>query len=719
MRLRWLLCSALLVAACGPSSSPSDGSVGTGNGSGSSIGAAAQPLGFGGGLSPQGGTITGATTGGGLAVTSGKLGLDSTGCSSGDGKQWNGTAWVCAAGGGVTGTGTAGTLPVWTSSTALGDYMGSTATACGAGAATTDVAIGGNGVLTNTCSSLATLGAAAGTGTANTLAMWTTSTTVGDGPLVYDGSSLLSTSKNYDGALVEATTLDSAEPGFRSLRWATAPGGTTAEQWGFGHSSSDTKFRWDYFNGTSWSGPWLTLDTSGNVTAAGSVTASGGDVVVSRGAGTAPQLSLSQSGQTTWDLYEAAGTSTFALYNSALGTDVASWDNSGNTALHGALDLGTHQIHNVTDPSSAQDAATQAYVQAHIGASGALTSGTVPRATGAATLADSSINDSGTAATFTGSLTSTSGPNTFGETEYSFTTASTTGGATTVDISFARARGVWLTNTGGTETYDGFGFTSGTPTDGQRFMFCGLGSGSIKVTNENTGETTAGRRFDLPAADGVVIQPGTCRDFIYDSASGTNRWRTEGVITPGSTVPISSNSLLKSIGNNQAAASGVTDNGTTVSITESAFTMSTVGSDTFTFGNGASDQMNVVGAIAISGANATQLTTTTNVSFGKHVLTSGSTPTLTSCGTSPSLASGSTDMAGTVTVGTSAPTGVFCNIHFANTYTNVPVCTISQVKSSGLTTAFSVGTATATDLPVYNGGGDSSSGVFSYICIGH
>lgn len=57
---------------------------------------------------------------------------------------------------------------------------------------------------------------------------------------------------------------------------------------------------------------------------------------------------------------------------------------------------------------------------------------------------------------------------------------------------------------------------------------------------------------------------------------------------------------------------------------------------------------------------------------GHHRVT-GSTPALTSCGTTPAITG--TDIAGVVTMGTVTPTG--CIITFANAYTNTPSCTVT------------------------------------------
>jgi hypothetical protein len=78
-------------------------------------------------------------------------------------------------------------------------------------------------------------------------------------------------------------------------------------------------------------------------------------------------------------------------------------------------------------------------------------------------------------------------------------------------------------------------------------------------------------------------------------------------------------------------------------------------------------------------------------------------PTLSSCGTSPSIATGSTDHAGKVTIGA---IGTGCTITFAVAYTNAPSCLVGGAVATTWTT-------TNTALMI-----SASPGVIDYHCIG-
>lgn len=87
-----------------------------------------------------------------------------------------------------------------------------------------------------------------------------------------------------------------------------------------------------------------------------------------------------------------------------------------------------------------------------------------------------------------------------------------------------------------------------------------------------------------------------------------------------------------------------------------------------------------------------------------------STPTLSSCGTSPSIATGSTDVSGRVTTGTGTPTG--CVITFAQAFNAVPSCVVvSQTAYATTTPAYTVST---TAITLTQAAGDSR--IYNYIC---
>lgn len=102
------------------------------------------------------------------------------------------------------------------------------------------------------------------------------------------------------------------------------------------------------------------------------------------------------------------------------------------------------------------------------------------------------------------------------------------------------------------------------------------------------------------------------------------------------------------------------------------------------------------------------LTSNTHVNIFGHYEVSGSTPLVTSCGTSPTITG--VDMVGKVTVGT-VP-GASCTLTFASTWTNAPSCMVTNEATANLTRASSTSSQV-----VFSGtllGGD----VLAYICLG-
>lgn len=97
------------------------------------------------------------------------------------------------------------------------------------------------------------------------------------------------------------------------------------------------------------------------------------------------------------------------------------------------------------------------------------------------------------------------------------------------------------------------------------------------------------------------------------------------------------------------------------------------------------------------------------VKAGGHLLTrnlSGTTPTVSTCGTG-TVTSGSTDNAGQVT----ATGATACTVTFNVSYTNAPFCTVSDnTTANGLKVTLSAASFTVSGL--------TSGDAFSYICIG-
>lgn len=89
---------------------------------------------------------------------------------------------------------------------------------------------------------------------------------------------------------------------------------------------------------------------------------------------------------------------------------------------------------------------------------------------------------------------------------------------------------------------------------------------------------------------------------------------------------------------------------------------------------------------------------------------SGTTiPVLSSCGTTPTLATGSSDVAGTVTMGTSA-TG--CIITFGTAYTAAPSCSVSWQATPLASQSYTVTATAITTVQT-----STSNNVLNYTCV--
>ena len=94
-----------------------------------------------------------------------------------------------------------------------------------------------------------------------------------------------------------------------------------------------------------------------------------------------------------------------------------------------------------------------------------------------------------------------------------------------------------------------------------------------------------------------------------------------------------------------------------------------------------------------------------------QVTVSGTAPAIGTCGTTPAIASGSTDHAGLVTVGSGATTA--CTLTFAVAYANEPACVVStEANVTAYISAKSVSAMTVTFSA------DAASQQWDYVCFG-
>jgi hypothetical protein len=137
---------------------------------------------------------------------------------------------------------------------------------------------------------------------------------------------------------------------------------------------------------------------------------------------------------------------------------------------------------------------------------------------------------------------------------------------------------------------------------------------------------------------------------------------------------------------------------------------------TNTFGQSGSS---IVGAVSSAGQSSPGFSVdpSGNVT-AKSYATAANPPALTSCGTSPSVDTGSSNSAGQFTLGTGSPTA--CTVTFAVAYPSKAFCTVSPASSGGAAISggyyISAQSKTAFTLTIGTG---TNSLVFNYTCGGN
>lgn len=92
-------------------------------------------------------------------------------------------------------------------------------------------------------------------------------------------------------------------------------------------------------------------------------------------------------------------------------------------------------------------------------------------------------------------------------------------------------------------------------------------------------------------------------------------------------------------------------------------------------------------------------------------MTAGGTPSLSACGTSPTLGPGATDMSGIITVGSGVTTS--CTLTFSTTLVNPPACVVATSLSSVAAGVTTTTTTLVSALSLTLGGGK-----LYYVCFG-
>lgn len=213
------------------------------------------------------------------------------------------------------------------------------------------------------------------------------------------------------------------------------------------------------------------------------------------------------------------------------------------------------------------------------------------------------------------------------------------------------------------------GLTGGAA--GRQIILKNVSNENVTFSHDDAGSTAA-NRFSIPAADNWLTIAGRGEGVILRYSGAASRWEMIGHTTFPRIYVVGAATLNTASVGSTFTAQGVSTFETTTNL-----------------GDAEADQINLYGK-----------------PYGR-----GSAPSLSSCGTSPSIAGN--DKSGRITTGTGTPTS--CTLTFNSAWdTNAPNCVVGArsgvdvwISSAPSTTAFTVTLETGTD-----------SATIDYICMG-
>jgi hypothetical protein len=313
-----------------------------------------------------------------------------------------------------------------------------------------------------------------------------------------------------------------------------------------------------------------------------------------------------------------------------------------------------------------------------------------------------------------GGSTTVKGPATFGDLGGTSQTYSTAG--TTNDLALSADTTVLIYNGGSAATWTGI--TGGRA---NRFLWIYNRSASnLTLSRENAGSSGANRIWTsgdtaslvVPRRTGVLLHYDAtdARWFIDTQAVRAAQFDSDSYIQAAQGVyAYSSNASL----NNGSVNFGYNTNGVYQGkINAVGYLDGTTqfrdlliqdgkGATIATF-TGSSKQVSFVGDTILGDANAD-----TTTAWG-HVVTQGTTPTLSSCGTGPTIT-------GNDTAGIVVPKATSCTVTFSRSFSTAPVCVCSSDGGSAKLIPLCAATTTTLTLSNLDASGFEA---YSYICVG-